>query len=324
MYSRRDFLRLVGASPLVQPLAAFAQDARRVSRIGILLFNAPQVDGVQSLTEALHGLGYIEGKTIAIDYRFAEGKAERLPGLAAELVALKPDLIFAFGGDVAPHVKNATNSIPLVALVSNDPVQSGLVASFGKPGGNVTGMTLVYDELAGKVFELLMEALPKLERVAVLWNPDHADPEFRETSRAAQAHGVAIQSLEVRRPEDFDRAFEAAVRDRAEAVIVVPSRVLLQQRRRIVQFSEKQRMPMAASWGNWAQDGLLLTFGPNPTVAGGLMADYADRILKGARPGDLPVARPTRFELVLNLRTAKALGVSIAPSLLARADEVIE
>jgi putative tryptophan/tyrosine transport system substrate-binding protein len=324
MNGRRAFLRMIGATPLLHPLAAFAQAAPSVARIGILLFNAPQVDGVKALLDGLEALGYVQGRTITIDYRFAEGRAERLPGLAAELVALEPDLIFAFGGDVAPHVKKATASIPVIVQVSNDPVQSGLVASFGKPGGNLTGMTLVFDELAGKVFELLLEALPGLARVAVLWNPEHADPEFRETARAAQARGVALQSLEIRRAEDFDPAFEAAVRERAEAVIVVPSRILLQQRRRILAFARERRIPMAASWGNGAQDGLLLTFGPSAAGPTRRMADYADRILKGAHPGDLPFERPTRFELVLNLRTAKSLGIQIAPSLLARADEVLE
>jgi putative ABC transport system substrate-binding protein len=325
MNSRRAFL-FMAAGALSIPVEVSAQQSpAKVPHVGVLLFSSPKVDGITPLLESLEALGYVAGKTMTIDYRFAEGNAERLPHLAAELVQLKPDLIFAFGGDVAPHVKRATASIPVVAMVSNDPVQSGLVASFGKPGGNITGITLVYDELAGKVLDLLKEALPKLSRISVLWNPDHADPEFRETQRAALTHDVKVQSLEVRRPEDFDLAFEAAIRDRTEAIVVVPSRVILQQRRKIIEFSQKQRIPMAASWGNWAQDGLLLTFGPNPAVAMRLMANYADKILKGvARPADLPMERPTRFEVALNLKTAKALGIQIPASLLARCDEIIE
>ena len=195
-----------------------------------------------------------------LEYRYAESRAERLPALAAELVDLKPDLIMAFGGDVAPHVKRATSTIPIVVLVSNDPVQSGLVASVSRPGGNVTGVTLIYDELAGKVLELLKEAVPEISRVAVLWNPDHADPEYRETLRAANAHKIQLQSLEVRRPGDFDSVFEAAKRERAEGMIIVSSRLLLQQKQKIVQFGAGSRIIMAGNWADWAKDGLLLTY----------------------------------------------------------------
>src|SRR6266849_10081830 len=204
MEARRRFIAALAATALATPLRAFAQQTPgKIPRIGVLLFNSPQIDPVAPLIEGLQALGYVDGKTVKIEYRYADGKSERLPALAAELVQLKPDLIFAYGGDVAPHAKQATNSIPIVALVSNDPVQSGLVASVGRPGANVTGITLIYDELAGKVLELLKEAVPEISRVAVLWNPNHADPEFRETQRAAIARGVGLQSLEVQQPEDF-------------------------------------------------------------------------------------------------------------------------
>jgi len=198
---RSEFLAGLGAA--AWPLAARAQRPKK--RLGILLFNSPQTDPIGPLLQGLQGIGYVDGTTITIDYRYAEGKAERLPDLAAELVQLKPDVIFAYGGDVAPHAKKATGSIPIVAMVSNDPVQSGLVASIGRPGANVTGITLIYDDLAGKVLELLKEAVPGISRVAVLWNPDHADPEFRETQRVAAAQRLQIQSIEVRRLSDFDR-----------------------------------------------------------------------------------------------------------------------
>ena len=325
---RRDVLVAFGgaaAAPLLIPLHAFGQQASgKVRRLGFLLFNSPQIDPIGPLLQGLDALGYVHGKTIAIDYRFAEGKADRLPGLAAELVALKPDVIFAFGGDVAPHAKRATATIPIVVMVSNDPVQSGLVASVARPGGNITGITQIYDELSGKLVELIKEAVPGISRVAVLWNPDHADPEFRETQRAAAALGVRLQSLEVRKPADFEGAFEAALRERAEALIVVSTRLLLQQRRQSVEFGAKNKIIMAGNWADWAKDGMLLTYGPNPAEMVRGIAVYIDKVLKGARPADLPMQRPTRFELVFNIKAAKALGVTPPNSILARADGLIE
>jgi putative ABC transport system substrate-binding protein len=325
MNERRKFMAGLSAIALSHPLRALAQQAPRpVQRIGVLLFNSPQIDPISPLLEGLHDLGYASGKSVTVDYRYAEGKADRLPAAAAELVQLKPDVIVAVGGDVAPHVKSATASIPIVVLVSNDPVRSGLVTSLARPGANVTGMTLIYDELAGKVLELLKQAVPSISRVGVLWNPDHADPEFQETQRAAALHGVTIQSLEVRRPADFDVAFEAAAREETQAIIVVSSRVMFQHRRQIVDFGLKHGIPMAGSWGNWARDGLLLTFGPSQGAAMRLLASYVDKVLKGAPPATLPMERPARFEFVLNMKTAKALKLDISPALLARADEVIE
>ena len=320
---RRAFIAGLGVAA-AWPVVARAQQPGKVRRVGILLFNSPQTDPIGPLLEGLQGLGYVDGKTVAIDYRYAEGKAERLPNLAVELVQLKPDVIFAYGGDVAPYAKNATGSIPIVAMVSNDPVQSGLVASIGRPGANITGITLIYDDLAGKVLELLKEAVPSISRVAVLWNPDHADPEFRETQRVAAAKDVQIQSLEVRRPGDFDGAFQAAIGNRAEGLIIVSTRLLLMQRPKIAEFVANSRLPAAGGWGDWAKDGLLLTYGPNTDEAMRRISIYVDKILKGARPSDLPIERPTRFELVVNVKTAKALGIEIPPAMLARADEVIE
>ena len=325
MITRRKIVLALGAGALA-PLASFAQQqaGKVLPRIGVLLFNSPQTDPISPLLQGLQALGYVDGKTITIDYRFAEGRAERLSDLAAELVRLKPDVIFAYGGDVAPHAKKATASIPIVAMVSNDPVQSGLVASLARPGANVTGITLVYDELAGKVLELLKEAVPRISRVAVLWNPDHADPEFRETQRAAAVLGVQLQSLEVRRPADFDRAFKATLGERAEGLIIVSTRLLLQQRRQIAEFAEKNRIPAAGGWGDWTKDGLLLTYGPNPAEAMQRIAVYVDKILKGTRPAELPIERPTRFELVVNMKTAKTLGIKIPNSILVRTDKIIE
>jgi putative tryptophan/tyrosine transport system substrate-binding protein len=325
METRRRFIAALGATALAMPLRAFAQQTPgKIPRIGVLLFNSPQIDPVAPLIEGLQALGYVDRKTITIEYRFAEGKSERLPALAAELVQLRPDLIFAYSGDVAPHVKKATNSIPIVVLVSNDPVQSGLVASVGRPGANITGVTLIYDELAGKVLELLKEAVPEISRVAVLWNPNHADPEFRETQGAAIARGVRLQSLEVQRLDDFDGAFDAAMRERAEGLIIVSTRLLLQQRQKIVEFGAKNRIIMAGNWSDWAKDGLLFTYGPNHADAMRRIAYYVDKVIRGVRPADLPMERPTRFELTINQKTAATLGIKLPGAILARADGVVE
>lgn len=323
MMKRRKFIGAMAGALLSMRFAAATAQAGKVPRIGFLLFNSPQSEPIGPLLRSLEAMGYVDGKTIAIEYRFAEGKPERLPDLAAELVQLKPDVIFAFGGDVAPFAKAATTSIPIVAWISNDPVESGLVASIGRPGGNITGITLVYDELAGKTLGFLKEASPAISRVAALWNPDHADPEFRETKRAAAALGVQLQSLEVRRPDDFDKAFEAALSERTEGIIIFSSRLMLRQRQQIFEFASKNRIIVAGGWGEWTKDGALLTYGPNTTELIQRVAIYVAKIIRGARPSDLPMERPTHFELVINLKTAKVFGLTMPPTLLGRADQVI-
>jgi ABC-type uncharacterized transport system substrate-binding protein len=323
--TRRNFVVALASASLAATLGASAQQApgqRR--RIGVLLYNSPQVDPIAPFLEGLKGLGYIDGKTVEIDYAYAEGNPGRLAEQAAALVARKPDVIWAYGGDVAPHAKRATASIPIVVMVSNDPVQSGLVASLSQPGGNVTGLTLIYDDLAGKMLDLLKEAVPGMSRVAVLWNPNHADPEFRETKRVAASRNVEVQSLEVRQPADFEVAFKAATDQRAEGLIVVSTRLLLTQRQKILAFARGSNIATIGSWGDWARDGLLLTYGPNTEVAMRRVAEYVDKILKGARSTDLPIERPTRFELAVNLKTARTLGLIMPPTLLARADTVFE
>jgi putative ABC transport system substrate-binding protein len=320
--SRRRLLDAAAIWSLAALLPARAQQ-HRIPRIGILLFNSPQTDYIVPLVEGLKALGYVDGQGAVFDYRYADGKVERLPLLAAELVRLRPDVIFAYGGDVAPHAKKATDSIPIVVMVSNDPVQSGLVASLSRPGANVTGLTLIYDELAGKVLELLKEAVPSMSHCGVLWNPEHADPEYRYTQRSAAAIGVRLQSLEVRRANDFEEAFRAAVDGRAEGLVVVSSRLLFQQRKEIAKFAAQTRIPMAGGWGDWTNDGFLLTYGPNTVDAMRRIPVYIDKILKGADAASLPIERPAKFQLVVNLKTAKALGITIPKELLLRADEVI-
>jgi putative ABC transport system substrate-binding protein len=312
------------AVALATDVRSFAQQSTHLRRIGVLLFNSPQTEPIGPFLENLKALSYSEGKNITVDYAFPEGRAERLPELAVALVDRKPDVIFAYGGDVAPHAKQATSSIPIVVMVSNDPVQSGLVSSIREPGGNITGLTLIYDDLAGKMLALLKEAVPKLSRVAVLWNPSHADPEFQETKRAADLENVEIQPLEVRRADDFDEAFKSALDQHADGLIVVSTRLLFTQRKKILAFAASSGIPTIGSWGDWARDGLLLSYGPNIVEIMRRVAVYVDKILKGGRPADIPIERPARFELVVNLRTAKASSLPISPALLARADEVIE
>ena len=293
-------------------------------RVGILLFSQQELAVIAPCFQELKALGYVDGKTVALDYRDAEGQYERLPGLAAELVRLGPDVIFSFGGEQAPIVKRATASIPIVVVVSNDPVASGLVASLARPGGNITGVTYVHDALAGKSVELLKQASPSVSRVAILWNPNHTDPEYRETQRAADALGIHLQSLEVRALSDFEGAFRNAIRERPDALVVAGSRLMNLHRQQIADFVTKNRLILVGTPRWLSEIGALLTYGPNTVELHRRAAGYVDKILKGARPADLPMQQPATFELTINLKTAKALGLTIPPSLLARAAQVIE
>jgi putative ABC transport system substrate-binding protein len=322
--NRRAFLFGFGAV-LCARRAGEAQPVERTPRIGVLLFGTPETDpNVQAFREGLRELGYTEGRNIVFQYRFAETRAERLPSLAAELVGLRPNAIFALGGDVAPFARAATSTIPIVMAVSVDPVETQLVASLARPGGNVTGVTFVASDLAAKRLELLRHIAPRIARIGVLWNPNHIDPEYRETQAAARNAGVQMHSFEVRGPADFDDAFAAASAARVEAMMVVSSRLTTLARRQIVDFTGRNRILLVASWKLWAQTGALLSYGPDIDAIVRHAATYMDKILKGAKPADLPVEQPTKFEFVINLKTAKALGVTIPPSLLLRADHVIQ
>jgi putative tryptophan/tyrosine transport system substrate-binding protein len=321
---RREFIALLGGAAVALPLAARAQQAAG-ARLGVLLYSNPTADPQMSaVLRGLGDLGYVEGRNINIAYRYAEGNAERLPDLAADLVRLKPDVILAIGGDVAPIAKKATSSIPIVFVSSADPQQLGLVASLARPSGNATGVTLVQDELASKRLELLKEAVPRISDVAFIWNPDHPDNEQPEAQRAAQALGVRLHPIAVRGTNDFDAGFRAANAVRADSLYVVSSRHTALNIPRIVDFATRTRLPLAGGWGSWAKQGGLLSYGPDIGIMARRGAVYIDKILRGAKPADLPVEQPTKFELVINLKTAKALGLEIPPTLLARADEVIE
>ena len=296
---RRELMAIIGTAAAAWPLVARAQQPAKKPRLGVPLYSTPEEDAqAKALREGLRELGYVDGQNISVEYRFAEGKPERLGDLAADLVRLKPDVLFPVGGDVAPFVSKATQTIPIVFVMSADP-QLGLVASVARPGGNTTGFTFLQDELASKRMELLKEVTPRISRVAFLSNPDHPDNELRVAQRAATALGVQLQPIDMRGPGDLDGALQAVTQASVDALYVVASR---------------QR----------AQAGGLLSYGPNVGEVVRNAATYVDKIFKGARPGDLPVQQPTRFELLINLRSARALGLSIPESFLLRADKVIE
>jgi putative tryptophan/tyrosine transport system substrate-binding protein len=322
---RREFIVVTLGSAAAWPLVARAQQGKRIQRIGVLLFGSPNSDSnLGAFLLGLRDLGYIEGQNIAIEYRYAEGKPERLHSLARELVAAKPDLIFALGGDVAPSARVATNTIPIVVVVSNDPVQAGLVASLAHPGGNITGVTFVSSDLAARRLQFMREIAPNLSRVGVIWNPDHVDPEYREMQTAAKTLGIQIQSLEVRSVEDFEPAFQTATNAQIQGLIPISSRLMLINHPRIIEFSTQRRLLLACGFGPWVREGALLSYGPDTDAITRRAATYVDKILRGARPAELPIEQPTKFQLVINGRAAKALGLNIPPTLLATADQVIE
>jgi putative ABC transport system substrate-binding protein len=323
---RRAFIGFLGGAALASPLPLLAQQQpAKQSRIGILLYSTPKGDpNLASFLRALRDLGYVEGQNLAIDYRYAEGRPERLPGLATELVHLKPDLLYTPGGDVTLPAVSATQTLPIVFASSADPVQLGLVGSLARPGGNATGVSFLLDDIASKRLEFLKEAAPRVSRIAFVWNPDHPDNEPHEAERAAGSLGVALQGFPVRGPDDLDPALRAATEARAEALYVVSSRQTVREIPKFITFAASHRIPLVGGWGAWARSGGLLSYGPNLDDMIRRAAGYADRILKGADPAELPIQRPTRFELVINLKAAKALGLTVPDALLARADEVIE
>lgn len=310
---------------LVAPLSADAQQPKKVPRVGILVYGNPLGPNPEdSVVQGLRELGWIDGQNFVLVPRYAGGRPERLADLAAELVRSRVDLIVSVGTDVVRVARKATDTIPIVMGASEDPVEIGLVASLARPGGNVTGVTFISSEVSGKRLELLKEAVPGISRVAVLWNPTHVDLDFRELQVAGRALGVEVHSVEVRSPEELDGAFRAVASGRADALVVVPSRLMNLNAKRIADFALERRLPAVSMWSSFAEAGGLMTYGPNIPAMIRRAATHADKILKGARPGDLPVERPTRFDLVINLKTANALGLTIPQSLLLRADRVIQ
>ncbi len=298
---------------------------QRIPRVAVLLFGTAESDAnFGAFRAALRDLGHVAGKTISLDVRGAQGQPGRLAELPAEIVATRPDVIVVLGGDGALFTKQATRTIPIVSVVSYDPVEQGLVASFARPGGNVTGAAYVSAETAGKRLQFIREALPGVSRLGVLWNPDHPDGEYRNSVEAGRTFGMTVVSLEVRRAEDFDAAFQAIERERLAAIVVAASRFMNGNRTRIMEFATARRLPVISGWGPWTDGGGLLSYGPDIDDLVRRAAAQVDRVLKGTRPADLPFELPTKFELVLNMRAAQTLGVSISPALRLQAARVIE
>jgi len=328
MTTRRELLIAFGAGALAWARAVRAQAPAKVRRIGLLSQFSPSdaAPWHQAFRMGLRDLGWIEGKNIIIDYRYAEGKFDRLPDLAVDLVRLNVDVIVASVPTDALAAQKATRAIPIVMAIAPDPVAMGLVESLARPGGNVTGLSNMAVELVGKRLELLKEMVPKLSRVAVLWNPQGAAStlSWKEIQLAARQLGVQLHSLEVRSPDDFDKAFEDATRARAGALFIIPDQLIITNLQRIAGLAAKSRLPSIFQFSEFADAGGLVTYGVDRADLFRRAAAFVDKILKGAKPGDLPVEQPTRFELVVNLKTAKAIGLTIPQSVLFRADRVIE
>ena len=327
MTTRRAFLGAL-AGAVLAPISAGAQQPTKVWRIGYLHGAARTPDGAPpaALRQALQALGYVEGKDVTYVGRWAEAKRERLPGLAAELVDLKVDLIVTRGGPAAQAARQATTTIPIVISGAGDAVGTGLISSLAHPGGNITGISDQAAELSAKRLELLKDAVPKASRIAVLWNADDLAMtlRYREVERAARILRVTVQPLGVREPEDFDTAFAAMIRNRPDAFFLVTDALTTLNRKRIIDFAAAHRIPAMYEFDFLVRDGGLMSYGWDLDDNLRRAAVYVDKILKGAKPGDLPVEQPTRFYLLINLKTAKALGLTIPPSLLQRADEVIQ
>ena len=331
MTTRRTLLASTGAAVLAAPLAALAQPAAKPARIGFLgLDKAADPRPREALLDGLRELGYVEGRNLSIEQRYAEGQPERFPALATELTALKVDVIVTFGGTLgALAAMRATGTIPIVFPAAGDPVGEGIVASLARPGGNVTGLSTFSTELIGKSMELLKQAAPGANRIALLLKPDSI-PERAKKDRlktagvVARALGARLQVVEAHGPEGFDRAFADMAKERASALVVWATPVFDSARRRLVDQVARSRLPAMYSYRAYVEAGGLMSYGPDLMDLFRRSATYVDKILKGARPGDLPVEQPTKFELLINLKTARALELTVPKTLLGRADQVIE
>jgi putative tryptophan/tyrosine transport system substrate-binding protein len=325
---RKAIVVLLVGLAIASARLAEAQQAGKVPRIGFLSGSSLSAVSarVEAFRQGLRELEYIEGKNIVIEYRYAEGKLDRLPALAAELVRLKVDIIVSGGPQVTRATKEATGTIPIVMGFDYDPVGNGLIASLARPGGNITGLSTLAPEISGKQLELLKEIVPRLSRVAVLGTstqPGYAQV-LKETELAAGALRVKLQYLDVLAPKDIETAFRAATKGRADAVLALQSAVLLPQRKQLADLAVKSRLPATYQASEYVEAGGLMTYSVNVTHLFRRAATYVDKILKGTKPADLPVEQPTKFEFVINLKAAKQIGLTIPPNVLARADKVIK
>jgi putative ABC transport system substrate-binding protein len=323
--NRRGFISALGGAAAAWPFTVRAQTRRRVPHVGILNYAMDHDTLVDEFRSALRELGYIEGQTVAITHRWADGHMERLPALAAELVATNVDVIIALG-PATWAAKRTTSTVPIVIAFSGDPVGNDVVPSLARPRGNITGFSYMSTDLAAKRLELLSRAFPKNTRIGILYNP--AEPatalEMRETEAAARTIGVSLQPLAAEHADQLESVFEAAGREQADAAIVFTHGFAVLNRGRIIRLAARQRLPTMYGWREFVREGGLMSYGPNVPVMVRKAASYVDRIIKGEKPGDLPVEQPTKFELIINLKTARALGLDVPDKLLALADEVIE
>src|SRR6478672_10436544 len=326
---RRDFITLLGGAAACPMGVRAQQQTGKVPRIGYLSLTSPsdRPPLLDAFRQRLRELGWVEGQNIVIDYRYAEGRVDRLPDLAAELVGVKVDLILSWGTQGVMAAKNATETIPIVMIAVRDPIGTGLIASLARPGGNVTGVSGYASlEIVAKQLELLKETVPKIRRVAILSNPTNAYHQLaiREVNVAARSLGVQLQLLEARGPNEFDGAFVAMAKERVGALLVLSDVIFNDHRTRLADLAAMNRLPTAYGIRESVETGGLMSYGPSFLDFYRRSTAYVDKILKGDKPADLPVEQPTKFELVINLRTAKTLGIEIPPTLLSRADEVIE
>jgi ABC-type uncharacterized transport system substrate-binding protein len=325
---RRQFITLLAGAAVAWPLAARAQQQGRTYRIGFLGNSTATLEAnlVGPFREGLRDLGYEEGQNIVVEYRWAEGKYDRFPALIAELLAANVNVIVTAGTPASLAVKNATATVPVVMVAVGDPVGTGLVPSLARPGGNLTGLSSIAPDLEGKRLELLREVVPNISHVAMFinsFNPFHTASE-RQARAAAQALGIKLLVLDVRKSEELEGAFAAIVKERPEALLILADRVFLHDRRRMMNFAAQQRLPNVNAYRELVEAGGLMSYGPSYEDMHRRAADYVDKIFKGAKPSDLPIQQPTKFNLLINLKAARALGVEIPPDLIARADEVIE
>jgi len=313
-------------SLLMAPLTSQAQHAAHVPRLGLLMPGSASgyASRLEAFRHGLRDLGYVEGRTITLEYRFAEGQADRLPALVAELVRLPVDVLVVNGTVAIRPAQHATTTIPIV-MVAADPVGAGLVASLARPGGNSTGLSMMIPDLSGKRLEILKEAVPTLSRVAALWHRDApVGPYLTETQAAAQALGLQLQALAVQSPAEFAQAFAAMTRAHADALVVIPSGLFFSHRRELAELAVQHRLPAMFLEREFVDAGGLMAYGPSLSDLSRRAATYVHKILQGAKPADLPVEQPTKFELVINLKTAKELGLTIPPTVLFQADEVMK
>jgi putative tryptophan/tyrosine transport system substrate-binding protein len=325
---RREFITLLSGIVAAWPLAARAQQPAKIPRIGFLGNSTATMEAnlIGPLRDGLRELGYEEGRNVIIEFRWADGKYDQFPALVAELLAAKVDVIITAGTPATLAIKKATSTVPLVFIAVGDPVGTGVVPNLGRPGGNITGLSSIAPDLEGKRLELLREVVPKLSHVAFFLNPANAfhTASMRQARVAAQSLGIKLQPMEVNKSEQLDGAFASIVKEKPDALLILADRVFLHNRKRMMEFAIQQRLPSVNAYRELVEAGGLISYGPSYEDMHRRAAVYVDKILKGTKPADLPIEQPTKFTLLINLKTAKTLGLTVPPTLVARADELIE